>query len=411
MNIIKKALEDLIPYARNSRTHSDAQVAQIAASIREFGFMNPVLVDGENNIIAGHGRVLAARKLGLETVPCVLHEHLTESQRRAYILADNKLALNAGWDEEMLRLELVELGGCGFDLELTGFGLDELGAIDLGGSSSEGLSDPDDIPEVPEGEAVTVPGDVWVLGRHRLMCGDSTSVDAIERLMRGKVPDLVFADPPYGIDVVKGNQVEGGGVTKFGKVGGGEIAPSSEYRKIAGDETTETAKAFYHACVALGYENILLWGGNYFTDFLPPSRCWVVWDKAMTGNFSEAEMAWTSFTTGGIRLFKFLWNGLARSGSKKDELKKRVHPTQKPVGMFVDVFERLDGYKVIFDGFLGSGSTLIACEKAGRSCYGMELEPWYCDVIIKRWEEFTGEKAILEESEVTIHAQTAACSD
>lgn len=382
---------ELIPYARNSRTHSDAQVSQIAGSIKEFGFTNPVLIDQDNGVIAGHGRIMAANLLKLPEVPCIRLSHLTEAQKKAYVIADNKLALNAGWDNELLALEFTELKDMGFDLELTGFTLDEVNALNP--LKVEGLTDEDAVPDAPE-TPKTVEGDIWILGEHRLMCGDSTSIDAVEKLINKNKIDLCFSDPPYGIDIVQG---------KSSSVGGGQIVKAKTYLKIKGDETTEVAENFYNTCVACDIKNIVLWGGNYFTNFLPPSRCWVVWDKEMTGNFSEAEMAWSSFTKGGIKVFKFLWNGLSREGNRKDELKARVHPTQKPVGLFQMIFERFDGFKTIFDGFGGSGSTLIACEKTGRQAFIMELEPHYCDVIIKRWQDFTGKKAI--------HAETGEAFD
>ena len=232
-----------------------------------------------------------------------------------------------------------------------------------------------------------------VSGGHVVMCGDSTSIDAVDNLMDGQKADMVFTDPPYGIDVVQSNQVGGGGETKFGTADSSNYVESKTYSKIVGDETTETAKAFYNTCVSMEMKNIVLWGGNYFTDFLYPSRCWIVWDKEMTGNFSQAEMAWTSFSKGGVKVFKFLWNGLSREGNRKDELKTRVHPTQKPVGLFADIFNRFDGFDLIYDGFGGSGSTLIACEKTNRNCRMMELDPKYCDVIIQRWQDFTGNTA------------------
>ena len=188
-------IELLIPYARNSRTHSETQIAQVAASIREFGFTNPVLIDGENSIIAGHGRLLAARKLGMATVPCIRLEHLSESQQRAYIIADNKLAINAGWDVEMLALELSDLKELDFDIDILGFSEDELDAMQ---PEVVGLTDGDAVPEAPE-TPVTVLGDVWLLGNHRLMCGDSTSIDAVDKLMDGQKADMVFTDPPYGM--------------------------------------------------------------------------------------------------------------------------------------------------------------------------------------------------------------------
>ena len=188
----------LIPYAKNSRTHSEAQVAQIAGSIKEFGFNNPVLIDEDNGIIAGHGRVMAAQKLGLQAVPCIRLAHLSDTQRKAYVIADNRLALNAGWDDQMLTLELQELDGEDFDLSLLGFEADELNALLNPIKETEGLTDEDAVPDVPE-EPKTKPGDIYQLGRHRLMCGDSTSIDAVEKLMDGNQVDLIFTDPPYNV--------------------------------------------------------------------------------------------------------------------------------------------------------------------------------------------------------------------
>ena len=197
MKITQKKVTELIPYINNSRTHSDEQVAQIAASIKEFGWTNPILVDGDKSIIAGHGRLLAARKLGMDTVPTIELAHLTETQKKAYIIADNKLALNAGWDDQLLTIELNDLMADGFALELLGFDKDELDKL-LEPEQIEGLTDEDAVPEVPD-EPVTKLGDVWILGNHRLMCGDSTSIDAVEKLMAGQKADMVFTDPPYGM--------------------------------------------------------------------------------------------------------------------------------------------------------------------------------------------------------------------
>ena len=377
-------IENLIPYARNSRTHSDEQVAQIAASIREFGFTNPVLVDGEGGIIAGHGRVMAARRLGLGEVPCIRLGHLTDAQKKAYVIADNKLALNAGWDDEMLALELKELEDMGYDLELTGFSLDEIEAL-TPIEIQEGLTDEDEVPELPE-QPVTVLGDVWVLGKHRLMCGDSTSIDAIQKLTEGQAPDFVFTDPPYGVAVVKDGMVG----ADFG------VAKKGNYKPIIGDETTDTAIEAYNACVAIGAKKIVLWGGNYFSDKLPPSSCWFVWDKrgdsGIVNTFADCELAWTNMTSP-ARVYKQLWNGMIREGERD----KRVHPTQKPVALCEwGISNYTDKNASVVDLFLGSGSTLMACEKTNRKCFGMEMSPDYCDVIIKRWQDFTGKRAILE---------------
>lgn len=400
-------IKTLIPYINNSRTHSDDQVMQVAASIKEFGFTNPVLVDGDNGIIAGHCRVMAAEKLQLKKVPTIELSHLSEAQKKAYIIADNKLALNAGWDDEVLANELLTLQDFDFDLGLTGFSSDELNDLlpdierDL-----NGLTDDDEVPAV-SAQAITCEGDLWILGNHRLLCGDATDTQVIRRLIGDKKIDLVFSDPPYGISVVNKNYKLGvNGERISGTVGDSgnlnfistrnksSIAVKN-YALIKNDDSTETARAFYSACITMDFKNIILWGGNYFTDFLPPSRCWVIWNKETTGDFSQAEMAWTSFSKGGVSIFKHLWNGLSREGNRKDELSTRVHPTQKPVGLFFEIFRRFDGFKTVLDGFGGSGSTLIACEKAGNDCYIIEIEPQYCDVIAKRWQEYTGGDAIL----------------
>jgi site-specific DNA-methyltransferase (adenine-specific) len=205
--------------------------------------------------------------------------------------------------------------------------------------------------------------------------------------MGGEKADVVYADPPYGIEAVNitTKKVGGGGATKFkGTDGASNWVEAKEYSPIVGDETTDTAKTFYELMTGLKHKNIILWGGNYYSNFLPISRCWFVWDKEMTGNFSQAEMAWTSFDTGGIRVFKYLWNGLSREGSRYLEGVKRMHPTQKPVGLAMMIFQRFDLLKTIFDGFLGSGTTMVAAHQLNRKCYGMEIDPKYCQVIIDR---------------------------
>jgi DNA modification methylase len=379
-------IEKLVPYAKNSRTHSEEQVAQIAASIREWGFTTAVLVDESGSIIAGHGRVMAARKLGMASLPVMVAAGWTDAQKRAYVIADNKLALNAGWDNELLALELGELGDLGFDLDLVGFTDEEIAAL-MPEQIEPGLTDEDAVPEVPE-QPVTVLGDVWVLGKHRLMCGDSTSIDAIQKLTEGQAPDFVFTDPPYGVAVVKDGMVG----ADFG------VAKKGNYKPIIGDETTDTAIEAYNACVAIGAKKIVLWGGNYFSDKLPPSSCWLVWDKrgdsGIVNTFADCELAWTNMTSP-ARVHKQLWNGMIREGERD----KRVHPTQKPVALCEwGISNYTDKNASVLDLFLGSGSTLMACEKTNRKCFGMEMSPDYCDVIIKRWQQFTGK--------IAVHAET-----
>jgi DNA modification methylase len=374
------SVEDLIPYALNSRTHSDAQVAQIAASIREFGFTNPVLVDDANNLIAGHGRLLAARKLKMDQVPAIVVAGLDDRKRRALVIADNKLALNAGWDEDALRVELEDLAG---DFgELMGFSQDELVALLQNAEGTDGLTDEDAVPEVPA-VPVTVEGDVWLLGRHRLMCGDSTSIDAVDKLMDGQKADLIHTDPPYGIGY------------------GGSMALGQERfgwkQHSGGWDESRPPKEFFDLAEAQ-CKNRIIWGGNYFSDYLPPTMGWLVWDKGQRGfSLADGEMAWTSFDNA-MRI-----KDLARATANREE---KHHATQKPLVIVEWALEYADRHAkqkpiLILDLFGGSGSTLIACEKNARDCRMMELDPKYCDVIIKRWQAFTGQQATLETTEKT----------
>lgn len=372
------SVEDLTPYARNARTHSDEQVAQIAASIKEFGWTNPILVDGEKGLIAGHGRLAAARKLGMEEVPVIELTHLSETQKKALILADNKLALNAGWDAELLNLELEELELEGVDLNLVGFGEEERDAL-RPEVVNEGLTDEDAVPETPE-EPITKPGDIWILGKHRLMCGDSTSVDAVDKLMNGDKADMVFTDPPYGI-AHSGKGILGD-------------AKENNFGEIMGDQNVTVAIDAFRLCAGQWPQaRMIFWGANYYPSVLPDGHGWLVWDKQREGDtFSGAELA---FINGGVRVdvFRHMWHGMIKAS---EQGKKRVHPTQKPIALAEWCFECYGDPSNVLDLFGGSGSTLIACEKTGRSCRMMELDPKYCDVIVKRWEEFTGQKARLE---------------
>ena len=384
------SVSSLIPYARNSRTHSDAQVGQIAASIKEFGFLNPIIVDGESGIIAGHGRVLAAQKLGLAELPVIEAGHLSDTQRRAYIIADNKLAMNAGWDDEMLRVELDALGVDGFDLELTGFSLDEIADLQIE-EVPEGLTDEDAVPEAPD-KPLTVEGDVWVLGSHRLHCGDSTRIDAVEKLMDGHKADMVFTDPPYGISIVG----------KAGSVGVGKLAKVGVYAKVAGDASTDVAVSAIHIIKTLGAKVEVIWGGNYYSSHLKDSSCWIVWDKDNTGNFADAELAWTNQETA-VRIFKHTWNGMIKESERGE---KRLHPTQKPVALAqwcIEIYgSECDS---VIDLFGGAGLTLIACESMNKKSYTMELSPAYCDVIINRWKDYTGKEAVLESTGETYNSK------
>lgn len=359
----------LVPYARNSRTHSDEQVAHICASIKEFGFTNPVLIDDEGVIIAGHGRTMAAQRLDMKEVPCLRLGYLTDAQKKAYVIADNKLALNAGWDDEMLAIELRELKEGDFDLSLTGFDDDELAAL-LAEAVEEGLTDEDSVPDAPE-TPVTVEGDVWVLGNHRLMCGDSTSIDAVEKLMNGIKPDLIHTDPPYGMNAVSKSAV----LTK------------SYGTDIMGDDNPDIAKDAFQLIYGL-YPDAkqIWWGANYYCSVLPDSECWLVWDKNNgQSDQTDCELAWANFRS------------VVRQFTQASEKTNRVHPTQKPVSLMEWIIKRFNlSARTIADYFGGSGSTLIAAEKHGIDAFIMEFDPKFADVIIQRWQDFTGKAATHE---------------
>ena len=378
------AVSELIPYARNSRTHSDAQVAKISASIREFGFLNPIIIDGQQGIIAGHGRLLAAQKLGLSQVPVIEAAHLTEAQKRAYVIADNRLALDAGWDNDLLKIELADLKVDGFDLALTGFDLDEL--ADLLADPTEGLTDEDAVPEVPA-VPVTVEGDVWVLGRHRLMCGDSTSIDAVEKLMDGRKADMVFTDPPYGVEFQSNMRTK-----------------SAKFDVLKNDDTFLDIAPIIEAC-STGW--VFVWTSwkvqtkwiDQFQSMGYPTNI-VVWHKP-GGGIGDLKRTFSSDYEVAL-----VWHRGAelcgkRIGSvwtvNKDGASTYVHPTQKPVALAEEALDKTTRASArVLDLFGGSGSTLIACEKTARDCRMMELDPKYCDVIIKRWQDFTGKEATLE---------------
>lgn len=369
ISITQRSVGDLIPYARNSRTHSDEQVAQIAASIKEFGWTNPILVDAEGVVIAGHGRLMAARKLGYTEVPTIELSELTETQKKAYIIADNRLALNAGWDNEMLTIELNELLADGYALDILGFDAKELDAL-LEPEVIEGLVDEDEVPEVGP-EPVTKPGDIWVLGRHRLMCGDSTMLSDVERLINGATPDLIHTDPPYGMNAVSKSSV----LKKNYKV------------DILGDDNPDVAKDAFNLIFGLYPESKhVWWGANYYCSVLPDSECWLVWDKNNgQSDQTDCELAWANFRS------------VVRQFTQASEKTNRVHPTQKPVALIEWVLKRFNlSVKTVADFFGGSGSTLIAAEKNGIQSFIMEFDPKFCDVIVKRWEDFTGKKAVLE---------------
>ena len=379
MSQVEKVLiEKLIPYARNARTHDEAQVSQIAASIKEFGFNNPILISDDYSIIAGHGRLAAARKLGLAEVPVIRLSHLSDTQRKAYILADNRLALNAGWDNDLLKLELQELEIEGVDLEMLGFSKEELDGLLNSLEPTEGLTDEDAVPETPE-EPITKPGDIWILGKHRLMCGDSTSVDAVDKLLNGVRPEMIFTDPPYNID----------------------YSGVNDKRKIKNDRMNEDNFKDFLRQSLYGCETMYVCCSWQFahlfreamTDIGRKPKAMIVWDKVNPAQhldkyYKQHELIWYYGDYGGHKTLRGdVWT-LKRQ-------KNTVHPTMKPVELIEMAINDQIDKRYVLDCFGGSGSTMIACEKTGRVAYLMELDPKYCDVIVKRWEEFTGKKAEL----------------
>ena len=369
---------DLIPYINNSRTHSDQQVQQVASSIKEFGFTNPILIDEGDGIIAGHGRLMAAQKLGLDEVPTITLKGLTEAQRKAYVIADNQLAMNADWDLDALKVEVERLTELDFDIDLLGFDEDMLAGL-MEEEPAEGLTDEDDVPEL-EDDPVTVEGDVWILGNHRLMCGDSTSIDAVDKLMAGSNADMVFTDPPYNVgfngrsgkhDVIKNDALEEGEFDSFI----GEICQIIK---------TVDPQVYYVWCNwkfyaqlqgRLDYKACIVWAKNVFG----------------MGNGYRHQHEFCLFNgkiDDAIKNESDLWS------IKKDS--RYVHPTQKPVELSVRAFGNHIRLTNVLDLFGGSGSTLIGAEQTGRKSFVMELDPKYCDVIIKRWQDFSGQEAVME---------------
>lgn len=391
-NVIRRKVSALVPYARNSRTHSPEQISQIAASIKEWGFTTPILVDTDGQIIAGHGRLLAAQKLGLDEVPTMTAEGWTDAQKKAYVIADNKLALNADWDNAMLAIEMQELGDLGFDLDLTGFGKDEIG--ELFPNETTGLTDEDAVPEVPA-TPVTVEGDVWLLGRHRLMCGDSTSIDHLEHLCDGQLVDMWLTDPPYNVAYEGGTKEKL--TIKNDSMGNDAFRQFLRDAYSAADAVMKKGAVFYiwHAdsegynfrgaaadigwairqCLIWKKSSLVMGRQDYHWQHEP---CLYGW-KDGAAHLWAADRKQTTILE---------FSKPSRNGE---------HPTMKPVELFeYQMLNNTKGSDLVLDSFAGSGTTAIACEKHGRNARLMELDPKYCDVIIKRWQDFTGQQASLE---------------
>jgi len=392
IQVEKWPIDKLVPYARNARTHSEEQVAQVAASIAQFGWTNPILVGEDAVMIAGHARLAAARKLDMTEVPVIVLDGLTETQRRALILADNKLALNAGWDEEMLQVELESLQQDGFDIDLVGFTDDELEALLRDPEESrEGLTDEDAVPDEPE-RAVTVPGDVWIMGDHRLLCGDATSIDAIHQVLAGGLADMVFTDPPYNVDY------EGKTAKKL-KIGNDSLGGKFyEFLRLACSNTLAVTKGSIYICMSSSELHTLY---RAFTDAGGHWSTFVIWAKHhFTLGRSDYQRQYEPILYGWRDGTDHFWCGARDQGDIwfiKRPMSNQEHPTMKPVELVERAIRNSSKTRdTILDPFGGSGTTLIACEKARRQARLIELEPRYCDVAVKRWQDWSGGTATLE---------------
>lgn len=382
MDIVLKKLSDIRPYEKNPRKNDEA-VKYVAESISQFGFKVPIVIDKDGIIVAGHTRYKAAKKLNLKEVPCIVADDLTEEQVKAFRLADNKVAEKAEWDFELLADELDDL----FDFDMTVFGFEE----ETKEETTEVVEDDfeAEIPEEPKAKL----GDIYQLGRHRLMCGDSTDKATVEKLMNGNKADMVFTDPPYGMNLD----------ASFGEMANNPKAQyrvKKNYSNVIGDNEDFKPELITTIFDNFGYcREIFVWGADYFAELLPNKNngSWLVWDKRATievnWTTSEFELCWSK-NRHHRKILRHTWHGLI--GLSSEDTKKRVHPTQKPITMINECLENYsDNNDTIVDLYGGSGSTLIACEQLGRACYMMELDPKYIDVIIKRWETLTGEKAVL----------------
>lgn len=404
--IEKWPLERLKPYARNSRTHSDEQIAKVAASIERFGFTNPILVAEDGTIIAGHGRALAAKSIGLSEVPVIVAGGWTDAERRAYVIADNQLALEAGWDEEVLRLELSELRDEGFDLSLTGFGADDLaGLLDV---LPEGATDPEETPDPPL-YPVAMTGDLWALGRHRLICGDATSKSDTARLIGEDKPHLMVTDPPYGVDHDP-TWRERAGVSTFGRQSAGLVENDnrSDWREawalFDGDvayvwQGDKQIVSMAEQLVSVGFScrNLIVWAkpqmifgrGDYHTQH---ETCWYVVRKGRPGGYCGGRKQTTLWSDiGSMHVM-----GGERGGKENP---RTGHSTQKPIECMKRPIENNSKPgDAVYEPFSGSGTTIVAAEMTGRRCLAIEISPAYVDVAITRWQNFTGQKATLMET-------------
>ena len=390
MIIVNKSVTELIPYARNSRTHNDEQVSQIMASIKEFGFTNPILTDGKDGIIAGHGRLMAAQRLGIEEVPTIELSHLTEAQKKAYIIADNKLALNSGWDEEMLKIELQELYDIGYDIDLIGFTDEELEDMDIdleGDLKVLDESKADDVPEVVENPVIKL-GDLIELGNHRLLCGDSTKEEDVKKLMGGVLADMLLTDPPYNV-AYEGKTADALTIKN-------DSMDDLKFRAFltdafkSADSVMKQGAVFYiwHAD-SEGYN----FRGACKDSGWKVRQC-LIWKK-QTLVMGRQDYHWKHEPClyGWKEGAGHLWNTDRKQTTILEfdrPQRNDIHPTMKPVDLFeYQIGNNTKGQDIVLDLFLGSGTTIIGCENMGRNGYGLEYDPKYAQVIIQRWCDYT----------------------
>lgn len=400
------AISKITPFARNARTHSDKQIDQIAASMREFGWTNPILVDEKRTIIAGHGRLIAAKKVGFKQVPIIILSGLSPAQRRALVIADNKIPLQSAWDTDLLRLELQDLRDQGFNLNLTGF--DDMEIADIF-ATKDGLTDADDAPALPE-RAVSKTGDVWLLGPHRLLCGDSTKADDVTQCLSGAKPELMATDPPYGVDYDadwRNKAVRKNGAPSDGRAIG----------RVSNDDRIDWSAAYKLFPGAVAY----CWHADRHASAVQASleasgfeiRCQIIWAKQQIvigrGHYHwKHEPCWYSVRKGKTGR----WTG-DRKQTTVWEIDKPVksetgHSTQKPVECMTRIIKNhTKGGEPVYEPFAGSGTTIIACEQLGRVCLAVEISPQYVDVAVKRWQAFTGKVAVLEAGGATFAAVEA----
>lgn len=393
MQIIQKKLADIVPYANNTKKHDETQIKNVAESIKKYGWVQPIVIDNDGTIVIGHCRALAAERLGIEEVPCVVVSDLTEEEINALRIVDNKTN-ESPWDFDLLSAELPEIDLSDFEFDFD-FGIEN--------EEEETEIVEDEAPEVDEdAEPIAKLGDIWQLGRHRLMCGDSTDKETVELLMDGKKADMVFTDPPYGMNL---------DTDYSGMKNNLDFAKSKNFtggKKYEQGKVDDFNPSMIDAVLSIDAKEMFLWGADYFAELLPCKNdgSWIVWDKRANGNddieedYSSDKMYGSCFELCWSKnrhkrdIARVKWAGVF--GTEQEFDHKRYHPTQKPIKLAEWFLKRYSKYgHIVIDLFGGSGSTLIACEQLGRTCYMMELDPRYCDVIVKRWENLTGEKAVL----------------